>query len=500
MMTTLMGRSAISLCFFSMFSASVAGAAVTPEDVWENWKSQATASAYEIVTTSTERQGNSLIVEGVEMRQNTALQTGRIVMGRLEFRDLGNGTVQVIVPETYAMTMSSPETPEATGTMRQVAPEIIVSGTPESMRHDIKMASFEMLFDTTVPDDEEGTISIVIGVEGAEGHMLTEGRTVENVTYDMKATRGRVSIKGEGDTEFNMDLNAEAVAMVGEMSSIASVAKLANPDDIGKALADGLAMKGTITAGASTIGIFATDPEGAGTNIDLATTGAGAEFGMSKAGMIYGLRADGLDLTISGDTIPMPEVTATMTEANMRFDIPLTKGDAPQNFNVLTRLVDLALPDDIWAMVDPMQMLPRVPATLIVDVGGKVKLISDLMDPPAEDESIPGELQALDLRELQVKLIGADLTGTGAFTFDNTDLETFGGMPRPTGAIDLKLIGGNALLDKAIAMGLIPQDEAMGYRMMMALFARPGEGEDTLVSKIEVTPEGAVLANGQRIQ
>ena len=36
--------------------------------------------------------------------------------------------------------------------------------------------------------------------------------------------------------------------------------------------------------------------------------------------------------------------------------------------------------------------------------------------------------------------------------------------------------------------------------MMMGLFARPGDGEDTLVSTIEVQEDGAVLANGQRIR
>lgn len=40
----------------------------------------------------------------------------------------------------------------------------------------------------------------------------------------------------------------------------------------------------------------------------------------------------------------------------------------------------------------------------------------------------------------------------------------------------------------------------MGARMMMGLFAVPGEGEDTLNSKIEVNGEGHVLANGQRIR
>ena len=77
---------------------------------------------------------------------------------------------------------------------------------------------------------------------------------------------------------------------------------------------------------------------------------------------------------------------------------------------------------------------------------------------------------------------------------------TFDGMPAPTGAIDLQLVGGNGLLDKLIQMGLVPEDQAMGVRMMMGLFAVPGDQPDSLKSKVEFTQDGQVLANGQRLK
>ena len=80
------------------------------------------------------------------------------------------------------------------------------------------------------------------------------------------------------------------------------------------------------------------------------------------------------------------------------------------------------------------------------------------------------------------------------------DLQTFGGMPKPTGAIDLKLVGGNGLLDKLVAMGFVPEAQAMQARLMLGLFAVPGEAPDTLTSRLEVNEQGHVLANGQRIQ
>ena len=95
---------------------------------------------------------------------------------------------------------------------------------------------------------------------------------------------------------------------------------------------------------------------------------------------------------------------------------------------------------------------------------------------------------------------GAELTGTGDATFDNTDLTNFNGFPKPTGEIDLKLVGGNGLMDGLVKMGLLPQEQAMGARMMMGLFTRRGDGEDTLTTKVEINEQGHILANGQRLK
>jgi hypothetical protein len=123
------------------------------------------------------------------------------------------------------------------------------------------------------------------------------------------------------------------------------------------------------------------------------------------------------------------------------------------------------------------------------------------MDPSIQDsDDFPGELKALTLNDLTLEVAGAELVGSGDFTFDNSDKESFDGMPRPEGALDLRLLGGNKLLDSLIQMGIVPEAEAMGARMMMGVFAVPGPSEDELLSRIEVNEEGHVLANGQRIK
>jgi hypothetical protein len=159
----------------------------------------------------------------------------------------------------------------------------------------------------------------------------------------------------------------------------------------------------------------------------------------------------------------------------------------------------------LWGMADPTGVLPRDPASIVIDLAGKGKILADMFNPEDLEavemgEIMPGELNALTIRELLVSAAGARLTGTGDFTFNNEDLASFDGLPAPAGIAKLTLTGANGLIDNLIKMGLLTDQDAMGARMMMGMFGVPGEGADTLNSEIEFTEEGQILANGQRIK
>jgi len=181
--------------------------------------------------------------------------------------------------------------------------------------------------------------------------------------------------------------------------------------------------------------------------------------------------------------------------------MPVSADDEAQDFSLGVLLGDFTMSDFIWGIFDPSGQLPRDPATVALDVSGLVTLFANVMDPAAmESSDVPGEVNAVTVHELVVSAAGVELTGQGDFEFDNSDLTSFDGIPKPVGAIDLALVGANGLMDKLVAMGLLPEEQAMGARMMMGMFAVPGDGEDSLKSKIEFTEEGYVLANGQRLK
>lgn len=188
-----------------------------------------------------------------------------------------------------------------------------------------------------------------------------------------------------------------------------------------------------------------------------------------------------------------------MSEVAYRLKMPLLKGEGQQDIAMEVTLGGLTVSDMLWGMIDPSGVLPRDPATLSFDLAGKVTLFADLVDEATAEMETPGELNSVDLKSMLLEIAGARLSGDGAFTFDNTDMSSFDGIPRPEGALNLKLKGANALIDNLVTMGLLPEDQAMAGRMMMGMFSVP-VGEDDLESVIEINSEGHVLANGQRIQ
>ncbi|MEC8795458.1 MAG: DUF2125 domain-containing protein, partial [Pseudomonadota bacterium] len=157
--------------------------------------------------------------------------------------------------------------------------------------------------------------------------------------------------------------------------------------------------------------------------------------------------------------------------------------------------------DSIWDLFDPQGILPRDPATISLDLSGKMEWLIDIL---SGAEPQPGEIPALiydvAINDLTIDLAGASVEGSGAFELNHDDYLSFDGIPAPIGDASFVITGANGLLDNLVEMGLMPEEQVLGVRMMMGIFATPGEGEDVLTSTIETTADGQVFANGQRLK
>ena len=196
---------------------------------------------------------------------------------------------------------------------------------------------------------------------------------------------------------------------------------------------------------------------------------------------------------------------AEMENSGFEMTAPLMKSDDAQDFALAFNMTDFTMSDIIWALFDPSNQLPRDPATIALGLSGKAKVLVDALAPETVQDLVAsgqpaGEIEALKIDTLTINAVGASVDATGDLTFDNTDKTTLPGFPKPVGDININLSGANGLLDKLVAMGMLPSDQVMGARMMMGLFAVPGDAPDTLKSKIEFNEAGQILANGQRLK
>ena len=154
-------------------------------------------------------------------------------------------------------------------------------------------------------------------------------------------------------------------------------------------------------------------------------------------------------------------------------------------------------------MADPGKALKHDPATLIIETKGQATMTRDIFADATALEggstAAPGLLNALDLTKLSLKALGAEIVSSGAFTFDNSDMTTFSGVPAPTGKIDIKATGVNAVIDTLVKMGMVPQDQATQYRMMLSMFANTSATADEMTSTLEFKDKH-FFANGQQLQ
>jgi hypothetical protein len=488
-------------------TGSAAFADVTAQDVWGAWKAQMAKAGYAMTATET-MSGGTLDVRDIMMDITLPEDEGTVIvtLGEISFVDNADGTVRVelpsVLPIEFAMNSDQEGSVVANLEYRTAGMEWTVSGDPDAMTQTQTAASMTVALASLL-------------VEGAAVDLGTMEMTMTNVNFQVATGLGSIMTQsqlGSAQTlSYLVDVadpsgSGDRVNMQGSLNELSVNANTNTPDGIdmqnfAAALKAGFGFSGSFAHGGgnSHIEIIGDGDE---FRADTSSTGGSVMMSMDANRLVYNLQGKGLKVDAFTSEMPLP-ISFQMAETAMRLGIPLSKSDALQRVEMALTLGGFTMADMLWGLFDPTGQLPRDPATIDINLSGDVKVTADLTDEHAMagmGDQPPGELHNAQINTLTIRAAGAELTGNGAFTFDNSDLSSFDGMPRPEGMLNLMLVGGNGLLDKLVAMGFVPEDQAMGARMMMGLFAVPGDGEDTLNSTIQVNEQGHVLANGQRLK
>ena len=490
----------------ALLISTAAHAELTADQVWTNWKA-VTASYGQTVTTASEtREGDTLVIKGLTIASTFDGGSINGTIDAVNFRELGDGTVEVTMSPDYPLVVNSTD-PDGKKSVVNVAVrqpdlKIIASGTEAETRYDFTAPSVKAVVKEATVEEKPVEMALEVDVTAMAGSYLVTAGTPTQLASSITADSASMTLAmTDPETGGKINMKGNVATLAG--TSTGNLLDAAAMVNMSQALKAGFATDGNFTYGAGTLEFDVA--EAADTTKGTATIGSGnIVFALDADRLNYGGGAKDMAITVSGSTIPVPALAMSYGEAAFNLLMPVSKSDVPGDFALLTKLIDLKLSDDVWSLLDPEKILPRDPATVVIDTKGKANWTVDIMD-PAETEKLaedamPAQVHALDVTELTLKAAGAEVTGDGAFTFDNSDTTTFPGVPLPTGQLDLKITGANGLLDRLVLMGLLPEDQAMGARMMMGLFARTVEGsDDTLTSTLEFKDKG-FFANGQRLQ
>ncbi|MCC0064378.1 MAG: DUF2125 domain-containing protein [Defluviimonas sp.] len=481
-----------------LIATGPAGAEITAAEAWQGIVDYYASMGQSVTAASQGQEGDTLVVRGAEFATHLPEGDARLSVEEIRLKEMGDGRVEVTmspdIPLSVKMTSSKDEAIDMAMKLTQSGMTFVISGDNTATDYTFNSATMGIDVESLTVNGEAVPMTISGNLANLAGayHMVKDG-TTRQISSDFSSDKLDFAMKandpkGEGSLAFEGTLNG--LSGTGKATLIEGI----NSQDLLAMLNAGMSIDTAMNYGASAYTFDFHDKADAASGN---ASGAGGSFHMtmSKDGLRYGGQSSGDKVSMQ---IPqMPPVDFSIGEAAFDMLMPVTASDQEQPFSFLIKIADLEVSEMLWGLFDPGQKLPRDPATLIIDAAGMAKLDINIFDPAnAErlDKGAPGEVSAVKLNQLRVTAVGADLTGDGDVTLDNS-----GPKPKPLGAVNLKLVGGNALIDKLVEMGLIPQDQAMGARMMLGLFAVP-EGEDTLTSKIEFKEDGGIYANGQRIQ
>lgn len=485
----------------ALLAANAALADVTPEDVWQSWQDQYAAIGQPITADSVARDGDTLVAKGVKASTNSELNKTESTIPELRMKDLGDGTVEITMAGDMTVASTTPATEDVPamkmdGTVKMPGMVTIASGSPDAIAYGFTMPEMDMAMNLAEEGSAPGTVTVKLA--DSKGNYLVAGPS------DAKTMEGSFAAASAAMVMDVIDETSTVKASFNAADLSATVKGNfvgVEMEKINEALAKGMMIDMNMSYGATNYTFDITDENGPG-QIVGGSEGGSFLMAMDKTRMMLSGGGKNVALTLSGMGIPFPEAKLSYAESGFNMTMPVGKTDAPADFAFLAKLVDLNISEEIWGMMDPTGQLPHDPATVIIDTKGTAKMTTDLMDEAAMaalGDAPPGELHSLDINEIKLSVAGAELTGAGAFTFDNSDLVTFGGMPAPTGKLDAKLVGGNTLMDKLVAMGMLTEEDVMGARMMMAMFGQAVEGKDEITSTVEAKDKH-LYVNGQQIQ
>lgn len=472
----------------ALLVAGGAEADVTAGQVWQGMVDLSAASGGKLTATGRRQEGETLVISGIAATTAADPLGFRLNLPELRLRDMGDGRVEITAAEKATASIDAPGGIDAVGrtdlAIDQNGLRIIASGAPGDMNFTAEAVMMKIA--TIAPTGAQFAVTM------SEGQ--GEARVAGTATRTVDADLGFAALSFDAASSAAKDA-AGAFHATGSLSGVklksgAQLPEGAGTSDVAAALRAGYRMESRLRFATGNIGADLKEADGT-TNIQAGLADGELTTSLGRDGMGYALATGASRAVVQLPALPVPAEVG-FTGLHLSASAPVEPGETAEPFAAALKLAGLTFSEGLWGIFDPSAVLPRDPMEFVLDLAGKARLSGGLFDADsAEDGKLPAEIEALSLNELKLSALGAEIAGKGAATVTNN-----GAQPVPVGAGDFEVKGLNGLIDKLAGMGLLPQEEATGLRMSLALFTVP-TGEDSAKSRIEADAGGNVRVNGQ---
>lgn len=485
-------------------------AQVTAPDVW-NGLSVLYQSLGLKVDAKQSRSGNTMSISDLKLSADFPFDLGAITISTTGFDLVENtdGSVAMVFPEQLpiAVALTLPDDVFVTMSLayRLTANNSVATGDPSDfvLTYSADSMSLELTdyFGPVLPITAVDGSYKVTGISGTSRFVSGDMLAFTQESHSSSAAFDGGFTNAETQTTYHQSGVWKELEQA--LSSTAPTSGI-TLTDLPAQFRNGLSLQYASTIG-STLGKSRTTKDGQVIGYENATAGTTtASVSLSQNGVSVDATINDYAFNTLIEELPFP-LKGALRSLSAAMAIPMLSAPQEQGVAYALSFNDLTLNEEIWAQFDPDGKLPCDPASLKIDLSGTAKLFVDLLDIKAMrkviDENIKfGEINTVTINNLDISALGGSLTSRGAFTFDNDDTETFDGFPAPTGTATINISGLNAILDQLVDIGLLESDAAFSARMALGLFTVVGEAEDTLVSEIEISPDGQISANGVRLK
>jgi len=491
-------RSKFAAAAIAIVMAFPAAAEVTPRQVSDALQGYYRSFGYTFTVASEDLSGNALTLNDVSLSYAIPDTKSEMTVniGWIKLTDTGDGSVRMTMSKTsnfdIALARKNKDIIRILAHVGLDGFSTLISGDIAAMTLDSKAAATTFVIDKI--STPKGTVDANVTVSAAD---FTSRYSIKTLAGNARKIDGKF---GAGTIEIKVNATEPTgdgvFTMNNEIASVAGAFAGTMPEkiDMKNILGSGTSYDASYDMGKSAIDLSYKSVKDQ-FSVTGGAQGANLATKISPDKLSYGFSQKGVDLTVSSSKLPVQNVNVTYDTLEFGVGMPLKKSNKPADFHLKTALRGLAVSENVWSMFDPGKVLPRDPATIAIDLDGTAIITANLTDPDSlKDLRGPPALPlSIDLNDLTVSVAGALLKGSGAVRFDPDRILT------PIGAVILRLKGGFGLMDKLVQIGLLPENTSMGFRAMLGAFTKP-VGDDELETKIKMTKDGRIMANGQRVK